>query len=97
MAVDLNGYGKKENVMWIVEQIPGETITQDVTSFLYKDVGLGKEGDVGLLGLLQHPLLRGGAREVWLQQAAAGARQRLLQLQSPQHLQARRGRRDGGK
>ena len=89
MAVDLNGYGKKENVMWIVEQIPGETITQDVTSFLYKDVGL--------LGLLQHPLLRGGAREVWLQQAAAGARQRLLQLQSPQHLQARRGRRDGGK
>lgn len=37
MAVDLNGYGKKENVMWIVEQIPGETIMQDVTSFLYKD------------------------------------------------------------
>ena len=26
MAVDLNGYGKKENVMWIVEQIPGETV-----------------------------------------------------------------------
>ncbi len=38
MAIDLYGHGKKENVMWIVEQIPGLTIKKDVTSFLYDDV-----------------------------------------------------------
>lgn len=38
MAIDLYGYGKKENIMWIVEQIPGLTIKEDVTPFLYKDV-----------------------------------------------------------
>lgn len=42
MAIDLNGYGKKENVMWIVEQIPGLTIKKDVTSFLYEDVRDGR-------------------------------------------------------
>lgn len=38
MAIDLNGFGKKENIMWIVEQIPGETMKKDVTSYLYEDV-----------------------------------------------------------
>ena len=38
MAIDLNGFGKKENIMWIVEQIPGETVKKDVTSYLYEDV-----------------------------------------------------------
>lgn len=37
MAIDLNGFGKKENIMWIVEQIPGETVKKDVTSYLYDD------------------------------------------------------------
>ena len=73
MAVDLNGFGKRENLLWIVEQIPGEMLAQDVSSFLYDDVGVRSGGDVGLLGLLQHPLLRGDPREVRLQQAAAGA------------------------
>ena len=39
MAIDLNGAGKKENIMWIVEQIPGTTMKEDVTPYLYKDVG----------------------------------------------------------
>ena len=90
MAVDLNGFGKRENLLWIIEQTPGEMMAQDVSSFLYEDVSLRRCGDVGLLGILQHPLLRGDPREIRLQQAAAGARQRLLQLQSPQHLQAGR-------
>ena len=42
MAVDLNGFGKKENIMWIVEQIPGHTMKRDVTPFLYEKVGLGE-------------------------------------------------------
>lgn len=38
MAIDLNGAGKKEGIMWIVEQIPGLTIKEDVTPYLYNDV-----------------------------------------------------------
>lgn len=45
MAIDLYGYGKKENVMWIVEQIPGLTIKKDVTSYLQKDVRMVSAGE----------------------------------------------------
>lgn len=37
MAVDLNGAGKSKDIMWIVEQIPGLTIKEDVTPYLYRD------------------------------------------------------------
>ena len=40
MAVDLNGFGKRENLLWIIEQTPGEMMAQDVSSFLYEDVSL---------------------------------------------------------
>lgn len=38
MAVDLNGAQKTENLMWIVEQIPGLTIKEDVTGTLRETV-----------------------------------------------------------
>ena len=45
MAVDLNGAQKTENLMWIVEQIPGLTIKEDVTPYLYRDVAMGVSSD----------------------------------------------------
>ena len=45
MAVDLNGAGKSKDIMWIVEQIPGLTIKEDVTPYLYRDVAMGVSSD----------------------------------------------------